>query len=461
MHSLSLAVVGSGVSGLTAAWLLSQKHHVVLIEQDQRLGGHAHTVHVDTSDAGSVPVDTGFIVYNTACYPNLIALFASLKVPTAPTKMSFAVSLDDGAYEYAGSALGLLAQPKNLLQLAHWQLIRDTLRFFREAPALAIATDDIDTSLLDWLEARNYSPAFIHRHIRPMASAIWSTPSREVLGFPAAAFARFFANHGLLQVRRRPPWRTVVGGSQTYVSRIKSALETGHDGQGVKAEIRLGRGVACVERRHGQVALKFNDGSEQVFDRVVLATHADQALRLLKSPSDAERALLSQFRYAQNHTVLHRDPQLMPRRRALWSSWNYIGDAADHALCVSYHMNTLQPLATGEDFIVTLNPVRSIAPTTIAGQWTYNHPIFDRAAMAAQRQLAAIQGSGGVFYAGAYMGFGFHECGAQAGLAAAEAVGGPDLRRPWRLAGQNDRLAYLTHPQRTKYPAVHLAEATP
>jgi uncharacterized protein len=444
---LKVAVVGSGVSGLTAAWLLSRKHEVVLYESDQRLGGHAHTVDVNTTDAGRVPVDTGFIVYNTACYPNLIALFEHLDVETAPTRMSFAVSLDNGAYEYGGSARGLVAQPSNLLSVAHFQLIRDTLRFFREAPELAARTHDLDTSLADWLSERRYSRAFVERHIRPMAAAIWSTPSREVLDFPAAAFARFFANHGLLQIRNRPQWRTVVGGSRSYVTKIVEALRTGHDGTGVAGSIRLGVGVRSISKNQNQVTLRDTAGATETFDRVIVATHPDQALAMLNTPTDAEQALLSAFRYAKNNAILHTDTTHLPRRRKIWSAWNYIGGGEDQGLSVSYHMNTLQPLATQQDFVVTLNPVRTIRPETIRGQWAYEHPIFDRAAMTAQRQLHAIQGQRGIYFAGAYMGFGFHECGAQSGLLAAELAGGPDVRRPWSVDGASDRMAYHVAPQ--------------
>jgi uncharacterized protein len=437
LSASSIAVVGSGISGLAAAWVLSNHCRVVVFEQDHRFGGHAHTVDVAEPDGARVPIDTGFIVYNTACYPNLIALFDHLAVPTAPTKMSFAVSLNDGGYEYSGSARGLLGQPSNVLKLAHWQLVRDTLRFFREADELVGLSHDPSQSLRDWLNARGYSRAFITRHIQPMAAAIWSTPAREVLDFPAAAFARFFQNHGLLQVKNRPQWRTVEGGSRAYVRRIVDRLV----GRG--AAVRAGQRVMRVVRRAGRVDVVTGDGQRETFDRVILACHADQALAMLDQPTADERSILSRFRYARNETYLHRDRALMPTRRRLWSSWNYIGRDADAALCVSYHMNTLQPLKTARDYIVTLNPIRPIAPDLIDGQWTYTHPIFDAEAMSAQREIGRIQGAGSVYFAGAYMGFGFHECGLQAGLAAAEAAGGPSVRRPWTVAGESDRLTYL------------------
>ncbi|MFM2422634.1 MAG: hypothetical protein RL291_1164 [Pseudomonadota bacterium] len=461
MEPLKIAVVGSGVAGLSAAWLLSRTHRLVVLERAERLGGHAHTVDVVEDRQGverRVPIDTGFIVYNTACYPNLIALFDHLGVPTAPTKMTFAVSLGNGAYEYAGSARGLMGQPANLFKPAHWQLVRDVLRFFREADGLAALEDDVDTSLADWLNARGYSQAFIARHIRPMAAAIWSTPSKEVLDFPAAAFARFFQNHGLLQVRNRPQWRTVRGGSREYVTRIADALRTGHGGTGVPADVRTGQGVRSVARRGGKIDVAFEDGSRETFDRVLFATHADEALAMIEAPSADERKLLGAFRYARNETYLHRDARLMPKRRHLWASWNYVGDETDDALCVSYHMNTLQPLDTARDYIVTLNPITPIRDETILGHWTYTHPIFDRAAMTAQRELGRIQGLGGIWHAGAYMGYGFHECGAQAGLAAAEAMGGPGVRRPWQVANENDRVAYLSRAA-LRAAAAPLAEA--
>lgn len=430
---MRIAVVGAGITGLSAAWLLSGEHDVTLIEASDRVGGHSNTVEASWPDGGSGPVDTGFIVYNTACYPNLVALFEHLGVKTARTSMSFAVSLADGRYEYSGSgARGLFGQPSNLLRPAHWRMASDILRFFREARALAAADGvpgERGPSLGDWLAARRYSAAFVDRHILPMGSAIWSTPSREVLAFPATAFVRFFSNHGLLQVRNRPEWRTVAGGSREYVMRILRAFG---------GRILTGDPVVAVARRPGEVVVAGRSGARAAFDACLLACPADAALELIAADADPdERRLLGAFRYAANRAVLHRDPSHMPRRRRLWSSWNYLG-RADGALAVSYWMNRLQPLTTDADHFVTLNPTHPVAPEATLAAFDYRHPMFDGRAIAAQRELWSLQGRRRTWFAGSYFGWGFHEDGLQAGLAAAEAMGA--VRRPWTVTGHASRI---------------------
>jgi uncharacterized protein len=433
MTRLRIAVAGSGVSGLAAAWLLAKSHDVTVFEQDTRLGGHANTVDVQAPE-GVVPIDTGFIVYNTACYPNLIALFEHLGVPTAATRMGFAVSMDAGGYEYSGSgAQGLFGQPSNLLHVAHWQMVRDILRFFREAPDLLTADASTPVSLGQWLVERNYSRAFIDRHILPMAAAIWSAPVDHVMAFPAVAFARFFANHGLLQVRNRPQWRTVRGGSRAYVQR----LEADFSGQ-----IQRGTGVKRVQRVTAGVDVTLNDGQTRRFDHVVLACHADQALALLADPSTAETALLAPFRYQSNLAVLHTDTTCMPTRKRLWSSWNYVGrggpDQQTDQLTVSYWMNALQPLATRTNYFVTLNPAKAIAADQTIQTFDYAHPVFDAGALVAQRDLWRLQGQRGTWFAGSYFGSGFHEDAIQSGLWVGEQLGG--VRRPWTVEDASGRL---------------------
>lgn len=436
----TVAVVGSGIAGLSAAWLLAKRHEVTLIEADRRLGGHSNTVDAP-GRKGPIPVDTGFIVYNTASYPNLIALFEHLSVPTAPTHMSFAVSLDQGGYEYAGSGLtSLFGQPSNILMPSHWRMIADTFRFFREARELDLSRADGGLTLGQYLERAGYSEAFIARHILPMAAAIWSTPSRAVLGFPVAAFVRFFANHGLLQIRDRPEWGTVVGGSREYVNRLRAAFD---------GEILLGEPAVRIARSNGSVTVTTSKGDRR-FDACVVATHADDALRLLADADAEERALLGSFRYAQNRAVLHSDASLMPRRRRLWSSWNYLGagHGIDASLSVTYWMNNLQPLGeTDGDLFVSLNPCRDIAAGRTIASFAYSHPIFDASAMRAQQDLWRLQGRRQTWFCGSYFGYGFHEDGLQSGLAAAEDIGG--VRRPWSVPNESGRV-HLRPPSATR-----------
>lgn len=428
MQRLKVAVIGSGVSGLSSAWLLSHTHDVTVYEAERRIGGHANTVNVETLE-GRVPIDTGFIVYNSQCYPNLVALFDHLGVKTAPTTMSFAVSLGGGTYEYSGTGVqGLFGQPSNLINPRHLRMTRDILRFFREARAHADTARSDDESLGDWLAARGYSDDFKALHILPMAAAIWSAPADAALRYPFAAFARFFVNHGLLQIRNRPPWRTVVGGSRKYVDTLASMP---------RMTIRSGDPAMAVVRSTAGVEIRSTRDSEH-FDHVVLACHADEALPLLAEPTPDEHRLLSPFRYQMNSAVLHDDPRLMPQRRRLWSAWNYIGTEASDRICVTYHMNALQPLATTHDYFVTLNPTVEIPPARTIASFRYAHPLFDAAALAAQRELWRLQGQRRTWFAGSYFGSGFHEDGLQSGLWVAETLGG--VKRPWSVAGENDRL---------------------
>lgn len=446
---LNIAVIGSGISGLSAAWLLSRHHRVTLIEAASRFGGHSNTVDVDGRD-GSIPVDTGFIVYNLASYPNLIALFEYLGVPTAKTDMSFAVSINDGSYEYAGSGIRtVFGQLTNLVCRDHWRMVVDTLRFYREATELLARSGDEDETIGAYLQRRDYSRAFVDRHIQPMASAIWSTPSSRMLDFPATAFARFFANHGLLTLRDRPEWRTVVGGSRVYVQRLLAD---------VRAERKIGIPVRQVFR-HAEGVRVVSDNGPSEFDACVLATHADDALALLGDADSCERELLQAFRYTSNTAVLHRDDRTMPRRRRLWSSWNYIGRESTHSdpACVTYWMNNLQPLgSTAPDLFVSLNPNREIAASKIEATFEYAHPIFDCAAMRAQRSLWQLQGRRHTWFCGSYFGYGFHEDGLQAGLAVAEDIGG--VRRPWSVNNDSDRLHIIPRALRPPTQALEAAE---
>jgi len=426
----SFAVVGSGIAGMSAAWLLSRRHRVTLFEREARIGGHTHTVAAATAD-GRVPVDTGFIVYNEANYPNLTALFRTLGVETAPSDMSFSVSLDAGALEYAGSLKGLLAQPAALARRDYWRMMSDALRFYREAPRMLAHPGAARMSLGAYLRANDYSDAFARLHLLPMGAAIWSSSIGDMLDHPVAAFARFFENHGLFKLTGRPQWRTVRNGSIEYVRRITAPFET-CTGAGIAAVVRDGSGVEIADVR----------GNRRRFEGVVIAAPADRALAMLAAPTGEERALLGAFRYRPNRVVLHEDRTLMPRRRRAWASWNYLGASgapADADLCVTYWMNRLQPLATRTDLFVTLNPPRMPREDRTHGVFTCAHPVFDSGAIEAQTRLWSLQGRNRTWFCGSYFGSGFHEDALQSGLAAAEDAG--QVRRPWIVPDESGRIA--------------------
>jgi len=420
---------------MSATWLLNHRHDVTVYERAPRLGGHSNTVEVDTA-SGTIPVDTGFIVYNPLNYPNLTALFDHLGVATKPSDMSFGVSLAGGRLEYAGGNLaGLFAQKRNLLRPRFWSMLRDLLRFYREAPEATATLTDPHITLGNYLRRGGYGTAFIHDHLLPMAAAIWSAPPDAMLDYPAAAFIQFHANHGLLQLSDRPQWRTVEGGSRAYVDRLTASFAD---------RIRLDCGALSVCRDTQGPMVRDASGNEERFDHVVLATHADQALALLGDADESERAVLGAFRYSRNLAVLHTDARFMPKRRAAWSSWNFLGEESSAGnLSVTYWMNRLQSIAGATDLFVTLNPPRPPRAGTLLRSEIYEHPMFDTSAMLAQSQLWSLQGLRGTWFCGAYFGAGFHEDGLQAGLAVAEALGG--MRRPWTVANESGRIQLPQH----------------
>ena len=431
-HPLRIAVIGSGVSGLSAAWLLSKAHQVTLYEADSRLGGHAHTVDAETSQ-GSIPVDTGFIVYNETNYPNLTALFAHLDVETVASDMSFGVSLDDGGFEYSSVSLaGLLAQRRNLFRPRFWTMISDLLKFQRHGAADARCWN-AETSLTDYMAQRGFCRAFQEDHLLPQAAAIWSASLKDIGDYPARALLRFFDNHGLLKLnfKERPQWRTVKGGSRAYIARLIADFP---------GRVLLSSPVRSVTRMGEGVVVETSGGLAERYDRVVVAAHADQALRMLSNPTANERQVLGAFRYSHNRTVLHGDAGFMPNRKAAWSSWNHRGATGlDADASITYWMNKLHAMPAGSDpLFVTLNPPREPARSGVHLEQDYEHPMFDAAAAAAQPRLPALQGEGGVWFCGAYFGSGFHEDGLQSGLAVAEAIGG--VMRPWRVQDPSGRM---------------------
>ncbi|WP_269713303.1 NAD(P)/FAD-dependent oxidoreductase [Caulobacter sp. NIBR2454] len=428
--SLRIAVIGAGVSGLSAAWLLGTRHEVTIYEAADRLGGHANTVDAPSPKGGVTAVDTGFIVYNEVNYPNLTALFAHLGVATRHADMSLAVSLDDGKIEYGSHNLAsLFAKPSNLVRPRFWAMLRDLNRFYRTAPG-DLQTLDPVISLDEYLRERGYCAAVQEDHLLPMAAAIWSATVAGVREHPAAAFIRFFHNHDLLRFLGRRSWRTVVGGSRSYVARMAETF---------RGEIRTGCGVASVRRTADGVLVRDVHGETRVFDHVVFGAHAPQVLKMLEDPTPQEQAVLGAFRYTPNVAVLHGDRSLMPRRRLAWASWNHIGWRADPAAgSVTYWMNKLQSLHGARPLFLTLNPHKAPDPATVIRTEHYDHPHYDARSMAAQKQLWSLQGARRTWFCGAYFGSGFHEDGLQAGLAVAEQLGG--VRRPWTVEDESGRI---------------------
>jgi predicted NAD/FAD-binding protein len=444
-----IAVVGTGISGMAAAWLLNQHHDISIFEQNDYIGGHSNTAEFQM-DGRTIPVDTGFIVYNPVNYPNLVALFEHLKVPTRVSDMSFAASLNDGSLEYSGTNLrGLFAQPQNLFRPRFLRMLRDLLKFYRQAPQLLGNHSLAGIPLGDFLSENGYSEAFIYDHLMPMGAAIWSSSVQQMLEFPTLAFLRFFDNHGLLQLSNRPEWRTVAGGSREYVRLLTASFA---------ARIRTRQPVVSVERSNDVQTIITADGSRENFDHVVLACHADQALQLLASPTEDERATLGAIPYQANTAVLHTDTSLMPKREHAWASWNYIGAGdvpSEQVLCVTYLMNRLQNLPTSTPVMLTLNPCKTIDPDKIISSHEYDHPLFNTAAITSQPRLWDLQGQQNTWFCGAYFGSGFHEDGIQAGLAVAEKLGG--AKRPWTVANSSARVGLCDTGQPFNEPAVMLA----
>lgn len=429
MHKLKIAVVGTGISGLSAAWLLARRHQVTVYERAERLGGHSHTV-LTAIEGKAVPVDTGFIVFNRKTYPNLTALFAHLGVAAAPSNMSFGISLDGGETEYhCGGLGGVFTQKRKLFSPRHWRMLRDVIRFQKEVRNDIVRFGGASISLGDYLDLAGYSEAFREDHLLPMASAIWSTSHDDTLAYPAAALVSFFDNHGLMTLEKDVLWETVAGGSQAYVEKLAKGLH-----------VRLDCPVTGIRRTGAGVIIADGSGRQELFDHVVLASHADQSLAMLEDADAQERALLGAFPYSRNLAVLHTDESFMPKSRAVWSSWNFTGrrSAAQDSVAITYWMNRLQNLPLQTNVFVTLNPERPPHHGTLLNSEIYHHPIFNLATAKAQKALWSLQGRRNTWFCGAYFGAGFHEDGLQAGLAVAEQLG--EVRRPWSVANESGRI---------------------
>jgi predicted NAD/FAD-binding protein len=423
------AVVGAGISGLASAWLLSRDYEVTLFEAGAYLGGHTNTVDV-TLEGKTHPVDTGFLVFNDRTYPNLIALFALLGVESVPTEMSFAVSLENPDLEWAGSNLAtVFGQKRNLLRPQFWAMLSDILRFNRESQAWLDAHADDRRSLRDYLTENRYSAAFSDWYLLPMAAAIWSCPTGQMLDMPLATFIRFCRNHGLLQVFDRPQWRTVKGGGREYVRKLAAQLD----------DIRLACPVQQILRSPFGLHVHHAHGAED-FDQVVLACHSDQALAIAGGAvSTGQREVLAAVRYQPNRAILHTDRALLPRDEKLWSAWNYFagsGEVGHQPVGVSYLINRLQPLPFATPVVVTLNPAREPDPAQVIAEFDYDHPIFDGPAIAAQQRLAGVQGEHGLWLAGAWGSYGFHEDGLKSALRVANGLG---VLAPWQGAETTTR----------------------
>ena len=411
-----IAVIGSGVSGLGAAWALSKRHTVTLLERDDRIGGHARTIDVPMGDT-MVPVDTGFIVFNHRNYPNLTNLLATLDVPTEATDMSFSVKSD--RYEFAATPGALVSDPRHLASRRTWAILRGINRF-RKDVANHAEVADTGSTLINYLRDSNYPEPFITDYLLPLAAAVWSGAGTDAASMPVGTFLHFLANHGLFELER-PRWRTITGGSREYVDRISKEITS------VCTDVD----VASVRRVSGGVEVATSDGPLR-FDDVVIATHAPQTTELLSGDLAAdEREILGTFHYAPNRAVVHSDPSFMPRRKAAWSAWNAAGTApgSEQPVSVTYWMNRLQNLDERHDVFITLNP--DTEPAGIIDDIWYAHPQFSPDTDRAQQRLPEIQGRGGVWYAGAWTGYGFHEDGLQSGLTVAASLGSP---APWHDA---------------------------
>jgi uncharacterized protein len=414
---MKIAIIGTGISGLGAAYLLHRDHDLVVYEKNHYVGGHSRTIDAPV-EQGRLAVDTGFIVFNNWNYPNLLGLFDQIGVPYQKSDMSFGVSIDNGWLEYSSG--GLFAQRKNLLRPQYWRMLADVIRFNKQA--LSFIEKDPSISLGDCLDQLNMSVWFKRYYILAMGAAIWSCPVETIMKFPAQTFLRFFKNHGLLSINHRPQWYTVTGGSREYTRRLIAPFEE---------HILLNNGAARVVQKDKQLEVTDERGGTQLFDHVIFACHADQALKLIEQPSADEQAVLSNFNYQRNQIIVHSDESFMPRRKQCWSSWVYLSEEQqdnNHGVSLSYWMNNLQNLQTETPVIITLNPARRPKQALILDEHYFAHPIFDYGAITSQENIRNIQGKRNLWFCGAYQRYGFHEDGLLSAVNVAKALG---VNIPW------------------------------
>lgn len=424
---MRIAVIGTGITGNAAAWALTQStsHEVVVYEKSHRPGGHSATIDIDYK-GHAIAVDTGFIVYNELNYPNFTSLLSHLNVKSQASDMSFSLSRGEGAFEWSGRLInrwdGLFAQRRNIVSLAHYRMLGDIVRFNREAVKDLAQGRLGNLTLHDYLTLKRYSQRFQQDYILPMGAAIWSMSIKNMLSFPASSFVQFFANHRLLQLDR-PIWRTVTDGSRSYVEKLT---------QSFKKQIRFGCEAVSVVRVHDQIQVKVQvtdqAGHTDIFDHVILAVHADQALTMLQDATDMERSVLKSVPFTSNRVYLHRDASYMPKRKAAWASWNVKREGQDDELCVTYWMNRLQNIDKKYPLFVTLNPAIPPREDQVFGVYTYDHPAFTQGALIGQKVLEQIQGKNSTHFCGAWTGYGFHEDGLVSGLKAAQFLG---VAVPW------------------------------
>ena len=413
---MRIAIIGSGVSGGLAARLLSTRHEVTLFEADNTPGGHAHTVDIEAFGK-PFSVDTGFMVFNRRTYPNFCRLLELLDIPSQPSDMSFSVRCEHSGLEYQGSSLnGLFSQRLNSLSPPFWRMIADILRFNRRGTAAAASGELRDGRTVgDFLARGRFGRRFVQQYFSPMAAAIWSSDPRTILDFPAEFMIGFFANHGLMQVSDRPQWRTVVGGSRSYVEAMLLPIQD---------RVRLGCPIELVDRSSEEVVVKPIEGPVMRFDQVVFATHADQTLRILAEPTPLEREVLSEFPYQPNHAVLHTDTGRLPSHQRAWASWNYrIPASPERAASVTYDLSRLQNHASAGPILLTLNPNGPIDPASLLDEYRFHHPAYTPHSLQAQRRFAEINGKHQTHFCGAYWGYGFHEDGVNSALAVAAGFG--------------------------------------